>query len=235
MEDGEGMLEIHSPVSPVVDICFIHGLSGGRVSTWSKDGVFWPAQLLSKDINDARILSWGYNADVSSFWNPESSNKIEDHARLLATELRSQRSTPESTKRPIIFVTHSLGGIVCAYLNKESAPLMIVGTLFPGWLRARKEDPETEVHVMCFFEERATHIGKIVEKTSACIEGFEQLSLSDDHIGMCKFSREDDNNYQRVMNELRRWVEAIKAKGEKHVKDVRQIIPNIQTLSLTSR
>jgi hypothetical protein len=40
-----------------VDIVFVHGLRGGRESTWKKEKVLWPQDLLPKDIKQARILT----------------------------------------------------------------------------------------------------------------------------------------------------------------------------------
>ena len=33
---------------------------------------YWPATLLSRDISDNRILSFGYDADVVNLWSPAS-------------------------------------------------------------------------------------------------------------------------------------------------------------------
>ena len=40
-----------------VDIVFVHGLRGGRESTWKQGDMLWPQGLLPKDITYARILT----------------------------------------------------------------------------------------------------------------------------------------------------------------------------------
>ncbi|KAL8913113.1 MAG: hypothetical protein Q9171_002007 [Xanthocarpia ochracea] len=128
-------------------ICFIHGLGGGRISTWSKGDVFWPYHLLAKDIPEARIMTWGYKADVAHFISPTSTNRVKDHAKSLSNALSALRNSPETSRRPIMFVAHSLGGLVCAQslleslfidaagverLSDHTAALTFMGTPFEG-------------------------------------------------------------------------------------------------------
>jgi hypothetical protein len=69
------------------------------------------------DFPTARILTFGYDADVVKIWGPASSNQILDNGKTLAFALLDCRV--DSPTRPIIFAAHSLGGIVC-----ESALLL---------------------------------------------------------------------------------------------------------------
>ncbi|KAI9799148.1 MAG: hypothetical protein M1833_004188 [Piccolia ochrophora] len=107
--------EIFTPEYPLVDIVFVHGLNGHPKDTWTKNGVFWPAQLLPKTLNhvQARILTYGYNADVYAFGGKSAtSDYIHEHAQTLITTLDAERYNEDATERPIIFVAHSLGGIL---------------------------------------------------------------------------------------------------------------------------
>ena len=58
-----------------VDIVLIHGLNGDPRRTWTaKNGVFWPTDLLPVSLKSAkaRILVYGYNADVYTFGSGKS-------------------------------------------------------------------------------------------------------------------------------------------------------------------
>jgi len=77
-------------------IVFIHDLNGHPKETWTaKSGTFWPVDLLPKTLNTvkARILVYGYNADVYAFGKAKhtSSDMIHDHAQTLLATLESDR------------------------------------------------------------------------------------------------------------------------------------------------
>lgn len=71
----------------------MHGLTGGWDSTWTAEDSIepWPKSLLSQDINDVRILSWGYDADIVKLWNPASNNRVANHAQNLIGDLARKR------------------------------------------------------------------------------------------------------------------------------------------------
>ncbi|XP_014553238.1 hypothetical protein COCVIDRAFT_108238, partial [Bipolaris victoriae FI3] len=85
-------------------------LRGSRVQTWSAGEYFWPKDFLSEDLENARIITWGYDANVANGFSYASREGIRGHdERLLHNLYRIRRSIT----RPIIFVCHSLGGLVC--------------------------------------------------------------------------------------------------------------------------
>ncbi|KAI9668489.1 MAG: hypothetical protein M1829_005367 [Trizodia sp. TS-e1964] len=97
-----------------VDICFVHGLTGNRISTWTAPGQStpWPKTLLPPVLSKARILSYGYNAYIVQK-SVASSNRLIDHAKNLLNDLTTDRACCSASSRPLIFVAHSLGGLVC--------------------------------------------------------------------------------------------------------------------------
>ncbi|KAI1359009.1 Alpha/Beta hydrolase protein [Xylaria arbuscula] len=102
---------------PKVDIVFVHGLGGQKQRTWTRDGIFWPGQLLPTDVPEARILVFGYDANVVRL-DPSNITKAELHANAddLCSKLTAERSNVlEVASRPI-FIAHSLGGLVTAQL-----------------------------------------------------------------------------------------------------------------------
>ncbi|KAI9795170.1 MAG: hypothetical protein M1816_000192 [Peltula sp. TS41687] len=109
-----GLRVLYNPGNPLVDIVFVHGLTGNSYRTWlhEDEGVYWPVHLLSKDIPDARILVFGYDADVTKFLDPVGQNNLRDHASCLVGDLAALRNQDKCTDRKIIFIVHSLGGLV---------------------------------------------------------------------------------------------------------------------------
>jgi hypothetical protein len=69
----------------------------------------WLRDFLPKDFPQSRIMTYGYNANV--FTNT-STAKIADFRQALLLSLERVRRTEEEKARPILFIAHSLGGIV---------------------------------------------------------------------------------------------------------------------------
>ncbi|EED12083.1 ribonuclease p/mrp subunit, putative [Talaromyces stipitatus ATCC 10500] len=113
---------LSNPPEAKVDIVFVHDLGGHRINTWTFEqhkripSTFWPKALLRKTCNTSRILSFGYNSSFESFFPPSTDDKkIDDHATALLQCLEQLRSNTQTLGRPIIFVAHGLGGLVCAH------------------------------------------------------------------------------------------------------------------------
>ena len=77
-----------------------------------EDGVFWPKTLLPAIVPDAKILTFGYDANVGGFFSSTSQNTIHQHAENLLSDLADLRDTPAEQSIPLIFVVHSLGGLI---------------------------------------------------------------------------------------------------------------------------
>ncbi|GES62041.1 hypothetical protein ATETN484_0007002200 [Aspergillus terreus] len=133
-----GLTEVYTPQGdPTVDIVFVHGLNGHPHDSWtSQSGCFWPVDILPDELGllklpilqlpilpipqlpilpilqprilRPRILTYGYNANVAAFTDGE----IVSHAETLASNLAANRTLRSCSDRPIVFVCHSLGGLV---------------------------------------------------------------------------------------------------------------------------
>lgn len=112
-------------------IVAVHGLNGHCEKTWTSgndaNSVNWLRDLLPHDLRKARILSWGYDANTHSR-SRVSCQYLFDHAPTLVSDLCLKRQITDvqsgqtrhqtkaklrqTRKRPIVFVAHSLGGII---------------------------------------------------------------------------------------------------------------------------
>lgn len=97
-----------------VDIVFVHGLTGNAYSTWLHKGtnVHWPSHLLPQDLPDIRVLSFGYDADIVNLWGPASMSRLSNHAENMVGDLVRTREDTNTETRKIMFLAHSLGGLV---------------------------------------------------------------------------------------------------------------------------
>ena len=81
----------------VCSIVAVHGLNGHREKTWTanNDGdVNWLSDFLPSDIPNARILTWGYDANTHST-SRISAQHLYDHAKTLVSDLCLKRRMTE--------------------------------------------------------------------------------------------------------------------------------------------
>ncbi|KAH7091508.1 hypothetical protein FB567DRAFT_490488 [Paraphoma chrysanthemicola] len=100
-----------------VDIVAIHGLNGDAFTTWQhENGTIWLRDLLPNTFPGSRVFTYGYPSEL--FWS-SSVATLRDYSRNLLTAIAA---VSEGKQRPIIFVCHSLGGLVCKQVgsSKES-------------------------------------------------------------------------------------------------------------------
>ena len=126
----------------IADVIFVHGLQGHPQRTWQSKlpakarksirdrfknfslsgqssqpreahGLFWPADILPRDFDDLRIMTYGYDSKVTrAFKGPTSKNGIFEHGQSFLAALGRVRV--DCGNRPIIVVAHSLG-YVCGH------------------------------------------------------------------------------------------------------------------------
>lgn len=80
-------------ISLLSSIVAVHGLNGDPTNTWKhSNNHFWLQESLPLDIKGARVLNYGYNADVV-FGN--STADVLDHAKSLLGSLIDERETDD--------------------------------------------------------------------------------------------------------------------------------------------
>src|SRR5688572_5693815 len=116
--DGDGLSAIVNceSASRAADLVFVHGLGGGSRSTWmeGKDSAgFWPLWI-GADFPSIGVWTLGYQADVSA-WTSESMPLADRGTAILET------LTNEGIgERPVIFVTHSMGGVLVKQILRHA-------------------------------------------------------------------------------------------------------------------
>ncbi|KAI0199807.1 hypothetical protein F4808DRAFT_471256 [Astrocystis sublimbata] len=120
-----GLTTVYEPEGQAAaDLIFVHGLNGGSRSTWSKadSGTFWPRDWLSRDdaFHDVRIHTFGYSSGLTR----ESVLDINDFANNLLANVHHCPSIISNINGPILFVGHSMGGLVIkkAYILAHQIP-----------------------------------------------------------------------------------------------------------------
>lgn len=149
-----------------VDVILIHGLNGDPQKSWTSktNGVCWPTDLLPQTLTEAgtqaNVLTWGWNADVASK-NP-SSEFIHERARTLVKYLTSYRKRAHTLRNPIIWVVHSMGGILL-----KKALLHSAGTFAPN----QEDDRAVFVSTRAIVFLGTPHIGSKVAKWGETLQG----------------------------------------------------------------
>ncbi|XP_024534607.1 uncharacterized protein LOC9643048 [Selaginella moellendorffii] len=124
--------------SPLLDVVFIHGLAGGPIKTWrvavdktsttgkgglvekideqaGREGTCWPSEWLSHDLPRTRLLSLKYKTNFSE-WSGATLPLEEISSALLDKLLAAGVG-----ERPVVFISHSMGGLVVKQMLAQAA------------------------------------------------------------------------------------------------------------------
>lgn len=115
---GEAIFEqVHSDPNAIIDVVFVHGLSGDAKSTWDCGGSdgYWPTWL-AQDIGNSNVYSLGYGAAIFEKWAKKEMDMFERADNIL-----EQFAGKGIGQRPVVFITHSLGGILTKMILRASA------------------------------------------------------------------------------------------------------------------
>jgi tetratricopeptide (TPR) repeat protein/pimeloyl-ACP methyl ester carboxylesterase len=98
------------------DVVFLHGVNGDYRKTWTDDqtNAFLP-ELLGKDQPDIGIWSLDYEASPSR-WFGGSTMPLTDRA----TNVLHQLEVNDIGTKPVIFITHSMGGLVVKWTLRHA-------------------------------------------------------------------------------------------------------------------
>ncbi|KAF0685779.1 Aste57867_22387 [Aphanomyces stellatus] len=112
---------------PPIDVVFVHGLKGHPFGTWRTDMlpgdmarrddyILWPEAFLLPDLPPgSRVVTLGYDAGVLKSSSPWPALTLEERALVMLDGLKAARigeSCDDTDGRPIVFVTHSMGGLL---------------------------------------------------------------------------------------------------------------------------
>ncbi|CAH0000146.1 unnamed protein product, partial [Clonostachys byssicola] len=112
VDDGFiGITPLHGNELSVVDIIAVPGLGSHAIGGFKvKDGTTnWFRDFLPEDIPQARLLTYGYDSSLAA---TDAKYSIGDLADTFLDAFLTFRDDTSTSKRPIIFIGHSLGGLI---------------------------------------------------------------------------------------------------------------------------
>ena len=86
-----------------------NGSKESKIDTALDRNPLWLRDFLKDDFPDARIYSVGYNSKVAFNFG---TGRLHSFARELLVNIQRTRETEDEKQRPILFVCHSMGGLV---------------------------------------------------------------------------------------------------------------------------
>lgn len=108
----------------------VHGLGGDWESTWTepKSNRLWLRDFIPAQFTNTKLRIWSFGYDsATAFTN--SVADIDDAAKALINALDGERQQKNSRKKPIVFIAHSLGGIIVKRVCYNKSNLEILEIL----------------------------------------------------------------------------------------------------------
>ncbi|KUJ21853.1 uncharacterized protein LY89DRAFT_694338 [Mollisia scopiformis] len=211
MSQVHGIQQLYLPEGePTIDIVAVHGLNGATQT------------FCLKYLTTARILTWGYNANVTDFSGTTSSDRILQHAHTLIAQLWADRELENAAERPIIFLCHSLGGIIVkralAYSHSRTAhniahlhsiyTCTVAGSLFKLTAPIPKKILRSNSSLVHALEPESEILQNITDQFAPLMSKFhntKRSGIAADHRGMCKFEDSTCQGFRTVVSALRRY------------------------------
>lgn len=184
------------PSNPAADIVFFHGLQPFRdysrahtetcvVTPKGASSFCWPTVFLAEDFPRARVLSVSY-ASCATKWHRGGDQMLKQFGQELAKWLEGR--TVGVGTRPVVFIGHSLGGLVLKQVceewrtdrNKDALVSSIKGMLFYG-----------TPHGGATWADAAVNIGAANADILECLLAFDPTtaSLHENFLGLCEQQR----------------------------------------------
>lgn len=116
MKEEFVLKEVSKSQEPLIDVVFVHGLSGDPITTWEngdKEG-FWPSWIHT-DIGNVNVYTLGYPTSVVK----NLTTKEMDVFERAASSLEYLASSGFGV-RPIAFIAHSLGGLLTKVILRKA-------------------------------------------------------------------------------------------------------------------
>ncbi|KAF2151007.1 hypothetical protein K461DRAFT_295104 [Myriangium duriaei CBS 260.36] len=115
---AHGLKIYHDPSDATIDIVAVPGFAVDPEKSWTWDGFNWLSHPdgLMKDFSQARIMLYQYNSQY------KGENSIDSPLHFFAAEFLSALEVKREncSERPMIFIAHSMGGLLVAQANAPS-------------------------------------------------------------------------------------------------------------------
>ncbi|KXH68079.1 hypothetical protein CSAL01_08946 [Colletotrichum salicis] len=198
---------LHDPAEgrAVVDIVFIHGLKGHREKTWTaeKSSQPWPKALLPSEIPNARVLAYGYDADVAKAIEVVSAlarAHTREHLREVFDSTRGILflGTPHHSSALAVWaerLAKSIGVLkqtnteILSVLRPESEVLAEIQDNFHNITQSQTIAGVCTIKITCTYEELPLPgIGLVVPQHSAIIPDKDAIGIHGTHHTMVKLT-----------------------------------------------